>query len=424
MSADFQVTALESGVRVISSKMSGLEMVCVNAAISVGSCHEESFEHGVAHFLEHMIFQGTQERSADVIKQAASRLGAKLDAWTDWDTTTFRAHVLRENVSQAVELLAEIMLLPALGQDDVKKECGIILREIDERNSSWNVLNEGFYEAAFGDQSLARPIIGSQESVVEIDAKLLRAFHEKYYLTQNLAVCMVGDVDHAEAVDIVSVAFEHCPEGRQSTMPVAEYFGGEAQFACNCDAGMVLLGYPFPPDMDRKATAADLFREILGGGPDSRLFKELREKRGLVYGTSTYTNYHINRPLLVMEANGHANSVNELFQIMYEQAHEAAHNVTQDELELAKINTIATIRMDCDLPYRQCSDAIFKLFETGKIPLLQDEIAVIEKIDLDYLKACAQELLADPPTLAAHGPVRHMPKLRQVQSLSSGRKVA
>jgi predicted Zn-dependent peptidase len=413
---NFIQATLTNGIRVAVDAVPGAQTLAINATMCVGSCHEKETTYGTAHFLEHMAFKGTQRRSADVINFEISSEGGNLNASTDWDSTAFSCVTLKEQLATSLDVLADIMINPSFDANDIELERNVILQEIEDRKGTWATLDECFYTSAYGEQDLSRPIAGTTEGVLSINAESLRSFMAEHYVAGNLIVSVAGDIEPLRAVDLIQDKFSDLKPGSSSTLPLYEYYGGEQGYACSCDQGIVRYGFEMPNLDDADAAAAFLFSNICAYGPTSWLFRELREKRGLVYDVGSQCVQHGKNALMAFHTTGHAAKIREIFVIMHDTIMNCARDLTASDLAMARKLAIAWRRMSQDSVSDRAWQSVNHLVYLGHVIDIEEVIREYEAVNLDRLRAVAERIANSPPTLAAHGHARSMPKLANRKS--------
>lgn len=278
------ITTLANGIRVVSHRMAHVETVSLGMWVSVGARHEAEHEHGLSHLLEHMAFKGTKTRSARRIAEEIEEVGGDLNASTGLDSTAYYARVLKGDDKVALTLLADILLNSAFDEDELEKEREVILQELAGANDSpEDIAYELLQETAFPGQSVGRPILGTEKSVRSISAQDLKNFLARMYTPQAMVFSAAGAIDHETWVRHVEALFGGLtahPEGEETA---ARYAGGIAASAKTFEQSHLLIGFPSPSLLDDGYMTAQVFSGLFGGGMSSRLFQEVREKRGLCY---------------------------------------------------------------------------------------------------------------------------------------------
>ena len=407
---------LANGIEIVTDPAPSCETLSINVSFRVGSCDEGDAPHGIAHFMEHMAFKGTATRSATDISDEITGRGGFINATTDWDTTSFTCTTMKEELAHSIDVLADIVTRPRLALEDVEIERNVILQEMEERKGTWSTLDECFYTSAYGEQDLSRPIIGTDEGVRAVTPDKLRWFMEQHYVTGNLMVAVAGDVRHADTVALVEEKFARLPTGPRNSMPSFEYYGGEQGFACSCERGIVRYGFEAPTNGTPGAATAALFRSLAAVGPASRMYRELRERRGLIYDVSGYQTTHCGSSMTVFTTEGHAAKIRDIFLSMHEVLGGLCETLTEEELERMRRINIATMRMHRDSVTSRTDAAIFELVSAGKVFDLAADRKAYEAVTVEDAKAYGRALFASPATLAVHGPARGMPKLASLKA--------
>lgn len=284
-----EVTRLANGLRVVSHRMPHLETVSLGVWVKAGSRHERPDEDGVAHFLEHMAFKGTKTRSAFDIVEQIEQVGGDLNAATGLDQTAYYATILKDDLALAVELLSDIVINPVFEPEEVRRERQVIIQEILALSDSPE--DEVFdlaQERAFPGQAVGRPVMGRIETVSKIEKSHLLSFMERHYRAETMVLSAAGNVDHDELCRLAERYFAGLATGAGPGIEPARYVGGLGQSSHPYEQGHVVLGIAGTGFTDDRVFAAQILNATLGGGMSSRLFQEIREKRGLAYHVYSY----------------------------------------------------------------------------------------------------------------------------------------
>ncbi len=295
---------LDNGLVILTEKIPGVRSVSVGVWIQVGSRQEEQKQEGISHFIEHMLFKGTTNRSAEDIAIAIDSVGGVLDAFTGREYTCFNAKVLAEHLPLALELLADLLLRARLDPNDVEKEREVILQEIKMvEDAPDDQIHDLFTQTVWADHPLGRPVLGRRETLQEIRRDDIVQYMDRYYRPDRAVVSVAGDLDHDAVVSLVTAVFgEWGGHTRlESTVPPVSRSEtvNEARDLSQVHLCLGVSGLAYA-HQDRYALA--LLNTILGGGMSSRLFQEIREKRGLVYSIYSYTASYRDGGLLVVYA--------------------------------------------------------------------------------------------------------------------------
>jgi predicted Zn-dependent peptidase len=278
------VTTLSNGLRIASHDMPHLETVSLGVWVAAGARHEADHEHGLSHLLEHMAFKGTASRSARKIAEEIEEVGGDLNAATGLDMTAYFARVLKGDEGVALELLSDILLNSAFDEEELDKEREVILQEIAGIEDSPEELAYDLLQTtAFPDQALGRSIIGTPTSVKSIQASDIKAFLEARYHPGAMVVSAAGAIGHDRLVRHVQALFGGLTPRFGGEEQPARYGGGIAASEKPFEQSHLLIGFPAPGFREPDFFTAQVFSGLFGGGMSSRLFQEIRERRGLCY---------------------------------------------------------------------------------------------------------------------------------------------
>src|ERR1039457_1249123 len=283
---NIEISTLGNGVRVITEVMPHVRSVSVGIWIGSGSRRESSEQNGISHFIEHMLFKGTTSRSAEDIARSVDSIGGNLDAFTAKELVCFNTKVLDQHLSQAFDVLADLVLHPMFREEDIEKEKGVILEEIKmEEDSPDYLVHEIFSSNFWKDHPLGKPILGTPQSVKRFDRGMIHAYYEAIYAPANLLVTAAGNLTHDRLVALVRGHFETLPPRQPlapDTIPATH-----ARIALRNKKALeqvhLCLGVPSYPLPHHERFACYVLNTLLGGGMSSRLFQNIRERQGLAY---------------------------------------------------------------------------------------------------------------------------------------------
>ncbi len=279
-----EISELGNGLRVVSFAMPHLETVSLGVWVGVGARHEADGEHGISHFLEHMAFKGTATRSAFDIAEEIEAVGGELNAATSLESTAYYARVLKDDAGLALGILADILQNSLFAEEEIEREREVVQQEIAGISDSPEELGYDYLqEVAFPDQAVGRSIIGTRQSVAKIDGPGLKNFLERRYKAPGMVLAAAGAVEHQQLVRHAEALFNGLNSGEVRQAESASYVGGVKSSDRTFEQCHLLLGFDSPSYRDEDYFTAQVFSGILGGGMSSRLFQEVREKRGLCY---------------------------------------------------------------------------------------------------------------------------------------------
>ncbi len=279
-----EITTLPSGVRVVSHAMPHLETVSLGVWVAAGARHETAAENGISHMLEHMAFKGTARRTPRAIAEEIEQVGGELNAATSLEMTAYYARVLKGDEAVALDILADILQNSSYAQVEMEREREVILQEIAGINDSPDELAyDLLQDAAFPEQPVGRPVIGTPQTVASFSADDLRRFLRERYVASSTVVSAAGAVVHDELVRHVEAQFGALNGGQGIGSVEARYVGGVRSASKTFEQCHLLLGFAAPSYKAKDFLTAQVYSGLMGGGMSSRLFQEVREERGLCY---------------------------------------------------------------------------------------------------------------------------------------------
>ncbi len=400
------VTTLSNGLRVASDTMSSVETASVGVWIETGSRFEPAPLNGVSHLLEHMMFKGTPTRDARAIAEEIEAVGGHMNAHTSREYTAYYARVLAEDIGLAVDLVADLLLRAAMDDEELRRERTVILQEIMQaEDTPEDIIFDRFQETAFPDQALGRPILGSPERVGGMSRDSLIDYWRRHYAAPRMIVAAAGKVDHDALVALVENAFLEVPTVNGVAAEPAHYAGGEWRKDRDLEQVNVILGFPAVGFDDPDYYVQSVLSTILGGGMSSRLFQEVREKRGLVYSIYSFASSYRDSGLFGVYAGTGADEVAELIPVVCGELVGVAERVHAKEIARARAQVRASLLMASESTSARCEQLARQLMVFGR-PIPNPEIlSRIEAVTAEDVMHLAGRLFSRTPTLAALGPV-------------------
>jgi predicted Zn-dependent peptidase len=408
-------TELPGGLRVLTEAVPGVRSVSLGIWIGVGSRDEAPAQAGAAHYLEHLLFKGTSTRTASAIAEDFDAVGGDLNAFTAKEHTCYYAQVLDSDLPLAVQVLADVVTDALLTPADVELERGVVLEEIAMRDDDpEDLLGELFDEALFGEHPLGRPVIGSEESIRGMSREVLHGFWRGQYTTPRMIVAAAGNLVHADVVELVGTALADAAARAGATAEPAAHREGRLEVPAvprlvlrpeDSEQAHLMLGVPGIGRHDKRRTALSVLNTALGGGPSSRLFQEVRERRGLAYQVySQHTGYADAGAFSVYAgcAPDRLGEVTEVVRAVL--ADVAAGGVTPAEVVRAQGNLRGGLVLGLeDTPSRMNRLGRSEL-DHGRQRTIAESLDRISAVTVDEVTEVARELLSEPLTTAVVGP--------------------
>ncbi|NVI91126.1 pitrilysin family protein [Actinomadura sp. BRA 177] len=406
-------TVLPGGLRIITETMPTVRSAAFGIWSAVGSRDEAPADAGASHYLEHVLFKGTRRRSALEISAAVDAVGGDLNAFTAKEYTCYYARVLDADLPLAVDVVSDMVADSVNRPEDVEAERGVILEEIHMRDDDpGDLIHDEFSTALYGDTPLGRPILGTEDSINALSRDRIHGYYREHYVPSGLVVSVAGNIDHDEVVGLVSRAF-------------ADHLGGDAAPAAprldgapapldprsvvidkDTEQAHIILGGAGVSRTDDRRFALGVLNAALGGGMSSRLFQEIREKRGLAYSVYSYTAQYADSGIFGVYAGCQPAKAEEVLSICRDELGKAAEEcLTDEELERGKGQLRGAMVLGLE-------DTGSRMSRIGKSELVYESLlpvdevlARVEAVTLDDVRAIARDVLAAPQALTVIGPV-------------------
>lgn len=418
---DVDLTTLPSGLRVVSQRMDHAATVSLGIWIGAGSRDERQDEHGLAHLLEHMAFKGTARRSALQIAEEIESVGGDLNAATSVEYTCYTARVLGEDLGLAVDILADILTGPALTEEELAREKGVILQEIGAvADMPDDLVYDRFLEAAFPDQPLGRPILGTSKTVKGFTPAAIRAYLARNYHAGNMVLAASGAVDHAELVALAAEHLDRLPRGAgaQAERVAGAYRGGEARVRGDDEQVHLVLGFPGQGFANGAHYPLQIFSSVLGGGLSSRLFQEVREQRGLAYSIDAFHWPFSDCGVFGIGAGTAPEDVGELVEVALGCLRQAAEDVNAAEVHRARAQMKVGLLGSLESPGGKLEQMARQVLLFGRAIPREELTRRLEAVTLEDVRAAGRSLVGHQPTLAAVGPLKGLPKAAALRRLA------
>lgn len=386
---------LANGLRIVSHHMQHLGTVALGIWVGAGARHESSSEHGISHLIEHMAFKGTARRSARDIVEEIERVGGDLNAATSLDTTAFYARVLKEDVALALDILADIMLNPAYDPNELDREREVILQEIAAtQDSPDDIVFDLLQDAAFPDQALGRPILGTRKSVSSFRPDHLRRFRAQRYRPEDMVISAAGFVDHATLVRHAEALFGALSGPERIDPEPARYVGGIRSSPRRFEQAHVVMGYEGPANRDPAFYAVQVLSGLFGGGMSSRLFQEVREKRGLCYSIYSSAWGLGDTGLFSMHAATGPETAAELVDVVHQQFQRiAAEQPAAAEVTRAKAQLKAGLLIGLESASARAEQMARQLQTHGRLMSTEELIERVDSVTAEDVRAIAERVV-------------------------------
>lgn len=401
---NYQLTTLANGLRIATESLPGVETVALAVSVGVGARYEKDHENGISHLLEHMAFKGTKTRSARDIAEAFDNIGGQLNAYTSMELTVYYAKVLKKDAAFALEIIADILQNSTFSDEELVKEKDVIIQEIAMHNDSpEDIIVDCFDETCFPAQPLGRSILGTNSLVSSYTRESVMGYMERHYKPSNIVVSAAGNIEHAHFVSVTEGLFMMQPPGNAPKAEKAYYEGGEKHMMSDHEQLHVALGFPGLSIHDPRYYSLQMYASILGGGMSSRLFQEVREKRGLAYSVYAMGSSFSDVGVMSIYAATAPHKANELIETLRGEVGEMGKNISDKDLLRAKNQSKAELLMAREASQTVAGWMGRHLLLYGEYRQLPDIFAKIDAVTKDDVRAMADTIAAGKPTLATLG---------------------
>jgi predicted Zn-dependent peptidase len=410
-----EVTRLSNGLHVLTDTMRTVETVSLGAWVDVGTRHETQDINGISHLLEHMAFKGTERRSAQRIAEEIENVGGHLNAYTSREHTAYYAKVLKDDAALAVDIIADILQNSAFDPEELAREQSVVIQEINQaEDTPDDIIFDHFQITAYPDQALGRPVLGQPEIVRKIDSAMLKSFMQNRYTTDSMVVTAAGNIDHDAFVRLVEDQFSGLRAGPGEKPELAKYTGGTFRQNRDLEQVHLVVGFDGLSYDHRLFYAAAVLSTLLGGGMSSRLFQEIREKRGLVYSIYSYASSFTDGGLFTIYAGTGEEEVGQLMPVMCDEIRKISDGFSADELARARAQLKAGILMGMESTSNRCEQAARHLMTYGRSIGPDELVQSIESVSLADVLEAAQLIFATTPTVAALGALDNVPSYEEI----------
>ncbi len=410
-----RVTTLDNGLRVVSDSMDTVETVSTGVWVDVGARHETPDVNGVSHLLEHMVFKGTRRRSAVAIAEEIEAVGGHLNAYTTRENTAYFAKVLKEDIALAVDVIADLVQNAVLDPEELTRERSVIIQEINQSHDTPDdIIFDHFQRTAFPDQGLGRPVLGSADLVRDMPRDAIVSYMKGHYSPPHMVLAAAGNLDHDRLVALAEGAFGAQTAGEPGNAEAASYAGGDYREARDIEQVHVILGLKGVAYRDDDFYPLSALSTLFGGGMSSRLFQEVREKRGLAYSIYSFLSCHMDTGLFGIYAGTGEDEVTELIPVVCAEIARLGDGVSDDEVARTRAQIKASVLMALESTSSRCEQLARQMIVFGRPIPTAETVGRIEAVDAGAIRRAAGRVLSGRPTLAALGQIKRLENFDQI----------
>ena len=405
--SDLCITTLDNGLTVATERVPGALSVAAGVWVGVGARDEPAEISGVSHFLEHLLFKGTADRSAQEISRTIDRHGGDINAFTTKEYTAYYCRLPARHLRVATDLLGDVVSSPSLREEDVDTERQVILEEIAmDDDLPDEVAHRVFGEQLFPDHPLGRDTAGAPDTVETISAADVRAFFSARYVADAMVVSIAGPHHHDVMLDAITSGFARVPHGASANGRRAPGGPGADRFVEDTSEQVqIIIGGRALQRGDDAREALDVVNHVLGGGLSSRLFEEIRERRGLVYSVQSGVGAYVDAGWYTIGAASQPRHADEVIRLIHtELDHVVADGITDEELEIAKGYLTGAFELGLEDTGSRMARTAGLLCTTGSVRPVAEQVARWEAVDHDAVRDVIDRVFSSAPITVTVGP--------------------
>lgn len=387
-------TRLNNRIRVVCEEVSFVRSVSIGIYIKNGSVDENLINNGISHFIEHMFFKGTKNRSAKRLADEMSRIGGRINAYTAKEYVCFYAHVLDEHLDVVIDILSDMLQNSNFAEEDIQKEKGIILEEYAMyEDAPEEVVLDELHSIVWEGNSLGYNIIGTKDNINEMNSDKLLEYLGEHYIGENIVISVVGKVDFNQVVDKLNESFKDIKPGIATTRNTDIQFNKSIKgFKKEIEQGHLAISNPTINYFSDDTYAMNLISVILGGGLNSRLFQSIREDKGLAYSIYSYVETYHSTGLFTTYAATNANQVEKMYDAIMVEYDKLIHNgITEDELQETKEQIKSNLIIGMENMSARMSHYGKGELLVGRIRLQDDMLDRINSVNLELVNNLIKE---------------------------------
>ena len=411
------ITKLDNGLRVVTQNMPGLETVAMGIWNSIGGRDEVEANNGVAHLLEHMAFKGTKTKNALQIAETIEDVGGYINAYTSKEVTAYHVRLLADDLHHGIDILTDILQNSTFAEDELNRERGVIIQEIGMYlDTPDDMIFDYWQEKAYPNQSMGRSILGKTDIIKNISREEVKGFMADNYNPKKMIISAAGKINHDQFVEMIKNSCTNLPIGKSNKREKANFLSGEYREEKKLEQIHLLLGFEGIDLYHDDYFSLDIFASLLGGGMSSRLFQEIREKRGLVYGISSFSASYTDTGMFGIYCGTGENQIQELIPVLFNELNTSPSSISEKEIDRGKASLKASLMMSRESSNSRCRSAANQLLNHNRIIDPSEILEKINAVSKESVERIARQIVKGPMTISSIGPIKNLEKLEQIQS--------
>jgi len=416
-----KLTTLSNGLRIVTEDMPGLKSASAGVWVTAGGRHERPEQNGIAHFLEHMAFKGTERRSALQIAEEIEDVGGYINAYTSREMTAYYARVLKDDVGMALDVIGDIVLNPAFDEADIETERHVILQEIGQAlDTPDDIVFDWLQEVSYPDQSFGRTILGPQERVSAFTRADLQGFVAERYAPGQMILAAAGGVDHDAIVAQAEGMFGALQARPALGFEAARFAGTERREVKDLEQVHFAMAFDGPGYRNPDVHVAQIYATAMGGGMSSRLFQKIREERGLCYSIFAQAGASEDAGQITVYAGTSADEISDLMGLTMDEMKRAAEDMSDAEVARARAQMKAGMLMGLESASSRAERIARMLAIYGRVLDVDEVVAKIDAVTTADVRRFAGALTEAGSALALYGPAGAAPDLDTIRARLRG----
>ena len=394
-SLNYEITTLENGIRVITETVNHVQFMSMGFWVGVGSRYESEKQWGITHFIEHMLFKGTEKRTADQISGAVDAVGGQLNAFTSKENTCYYIKTLTEDFPLAVDVLSDMFLNSRFDNEEIAKEREVIIEEIKMyEDTPDDQVHDLMSANLWPNHPLGRAILGTEESIAVFDHDMLKDYMKQYYTGSNIVVSVVGNISHNQVVEAIREVLGGIPKGEVNQYAVAD----RAKPGVNCyykeiAQSQICVAMPGVAKEDDRLFPLSILNTYLGGGMSSRLVKKIREEEGLAYSVYSYNGSYTDTGAFVISVGTRPENCQRVIDIILEELDDVRQNgITQDELDKSFSQLKGSLYMGLETVNSRMNKLGRSMLIYDRVITPEENVDELSKVTLEDVKALAGDM--------------------------------
>ncbi|MBR5318129.1 MAG: insulinase family protein [Peptococcaceae bacterium] len=394
-SLNYEITTLENGIRVITETVNHVQFMSMGFWVGVGSRYETERQWGITHFIEHMLFKGTDKRTAEQISGAVDAVGGQLNAFTSKENTCYYIKTLTEDFPLAVDVLSDMFLNSRFDNEEIAKEREVIIEEIKMyEDTPDDLVHDLMSDNLWPNHPLGRSILGTEESIAAFDHDMLKSYVKQYYTGSNIVVSVVGNISHAQVVEAIKEVLGGIPKGAPNQYQTA----GKAQSGVNCyykeiAQSQICVAMPGVAKEDDRLFPLSILNTYLGGGMSARLVKKIREEEGLAYSVYSYNGSYTDTGAFVISVGTRPENCQRVIDIILEELDDVRQNgITQEELDKSFSQLKGSLFMGLETVNSRMNKLGRSMLAYDRVVTPEENVDELSKVTVADVKTLAEDM--------------------------------